>query len=249
MMYSSGFVVCIVCNGRVLEESKDGIVRIPFGAEYSIRLRNKNNRRAVAFLQVDDENAGGNGIIIDYPGNYRGRPSYVDVKGPIGTEKNFKFVSSQSGETVDAGKNNKVDGSNGVIRVEFKLEKPTPPPTTYWRSDNYERDLSFDLRGHLLGFGSSETRRLNATEPTCSIPLDKLQEGCTVEGGYSGQKWQTEYLDIESGIGVVIQLKLMGYNTNSTNTKVSYCDNCGQKVNKRSRFCSNCGSKLKNYVR
>jgi len=54
MVYSKKFVAVIKCNGKILREtSKDNDVILPFGAEYSILLKNLDHRRAVAEVSID----------------------------------------------------------------------------------------------------------------------------------------------------------------------------------------------------
>lgn len=54
MVYSKKFVVVIKCNGKILREvNNENEVILPFGAEYSILLKNLDNRRAVAEISID----------------------------------------------------------------------------------------------------------------------------------------------------------------------------------------------------
>jgi len=61
MVYSNKFVMCVLHHGHPLKELANGMVSLPFGAEYALRLRNKNNRRAVVKLFIDGENVSGGG--------------------------------------------------------------------------------------------------------------------------------------------------------------------------------------------
>ncbi len=45
MMYKQNFVVVVKCNGKILREQDSDVVYLPFGAEYSILLKNKDSRR------------------------------------------------------------------------------------------------------------------------------------------------------------------------------------------------------------
>jgi hypothetical protein len=68
MMHSNDFVVAILHNGNFVEESKGGVVALPFGAEYAIRLRNKKHCRAVAQVFIDEENVSKGGIVVPAQG-------------------------------------------------------------------------------------------------------------------------------------------------------------------------------------
>ncbi len=239
-MYSKGFVIAIVCQGKISQESKDGIVAIPFMSEYAIRLRNKNNRRAVAFVRVDDEPVGN--IVVN-------ANSFVDLECPVDTRKNFKFVSADSGEAVDFGKNNKTDGSNGVIRVEWKLEREYQPPiyTQHFNSGN--RPRNWHAGEHFnKGIVGGQMRSAVPTSAGLGFMDDAAprSEGCTVEGRNSSQSFRNTHVDLEAGEGVIIQLVLKGF---QQETKVYTCHNRGcpkhtEEFNIQDHFCNKCGNRL-----
>lgn len=128
MMYSNHFVMCVLVNGKPLKERADGIVTIPLGAEYTIRFKNKNSRRAMVNFTIDGENASGNGYVI-------GGHQDVEIKRFADRDQMFKFVHLESDEAQLDGKNGpNHDGSKGVIEAKFYLEKayvPPPAPPTY----------------------------------------------------------------------------------------------------------------------
>lgn len=126
-VYSAGFVVNVIVDGKMQEVSKDGIISVKFGSEYVIRLQNKNNRRAVAKVFIDNINQCGAGVVIP-------AYSYADLERPLDKEFKFKFVSTESGQAADAGKSKNYNGEKGVLRFEFRLEKeykPYIPPYQY----------------------------------------------------------------------------------------------------------------------
>ena len=55
MMYESKLAAAVKVKGRVLREFKD-TVKIPFGSEYSILLKNLNTARALINVFIDGEN-------------------------------------------------------------------------------------------------------------------------------------------------------------------------------------------------
>jgi hypothetical protein len=262
-VYSNGFVVSIVVNGRVFEIAKDDTVAVPFGSEYSIRLRNKNNRRAVAKVFVDDQNVSQDGIVVNAYG-------FVDLERPTTTRTKFKFVSQESGEAAAAGKSDNEDRSNGVIRVEWRLERecrplirPMVPTNSPWRFakggpsgqsfgefENKTCDVPRGLVGGCvrggdeLGFDSDETPRA-----TFGAKGSPLQEGCTVEGGYSAQNFTEVHVDLEQGDPTVITLVLRGFHQETSRPLVKskglHCENCGALAKKpTAKFCYNCGNRL-----
>lgn len=121
MAYSSRFVACVLVDGKPQRELGDGTVLLDFGTEYTIRLRNKNPRRAVAHILIDGEDVSGGGYVIP-------ASDYVDIKRHYDKPVGFKFVDVESADAVEFGKNGpNHDRTKGVIEVRFHLEKEAPP--------------------------------------------------------------------------------------------------------------------------
>jgi hypothetical protein len=231
-MYSNNFVVAIVYNNEFMDDT-NGVVALPFGAEYKIRLRNKNNRRAVAKVFIDGENVTEDGIVV--PAN-----DYVDLERSTVKAVKFKFVSSKSGEAIEQGKNNKTDESNGLIKTEWKLEREyRPAPSVLYR--RHLQDQIYGEREYTKG-DVSHGESLCSFAPT---PSRSLQEGCTVEGGYSSQSFRTTHINLDDHPATIITLKLRGYSNNVVELEQLYCGNCGTKIGKKYHFCVKCGNKLK----
>lgn len=244
-MYSNNFVVCIMHNGEALTNSKAGVVALPFGAEYKIRLRNKNNRRAGAQVFLDGEEVTDGFVIIS-------ANDYTDLDCHVLSRKRLKFVSADSGEATDAGKDNKDDDSNGVVKVVWRLEKEyqLPPPIQYiphW----YNSMWQWYSYPPVYGIGSAEEKTSGGiVTPNCqaSNTCDfegvsnnyKLQEGCTVEGSVSNQNFRTVYLELEV-TSTIIQLILKGF---VNKPKQGKCDRCKHQNSKKAKFCSFCGNPL-----
>lgn len=102
---------------------------------------------------------------------------------------------------------------------------------------------------------SSLLERLPLAEPTVApaTPDRKLEEGCTVDGGITGQSFRLEDFDAEEDF-VSMKLVLRGFKPEAgdkvavTSTKPKeeqYCTNCGQKkARKADHFCGKCGHKF-----
>jgi hypothetical protein len=123
-MYNNDFVLAIKLNNQklFLEERKDHSIAVPFGAEYSLRLKNKNSRRALVKIFIDGENVSGNGYIVD-------RQSHIDIKRFAEVEKAFKVAALDSSDAIENGKNGPNDDrGKGVIEAHFYLEKERPVP-------------------------------------------------------------------------------------------------------------------------
>ena len=141
-----------------MKELANGSVPIPFG-EYTIRLRNKHNRRAVCKVSIDGENISGEGFII-------GANSFIDIERPIDVDRKFKFVSLDSEDAYNHGKNGpNHDKIKGVISADFSLERekqylnisvpivtktpyrPDPYNYLYWYHRNQPIGCSLSGRG------------------------------------------------------------------------------------------------------
>jgi len=119
-MYSNRFVISVLVNGQVQKEFANGEVHLPFGTEYSIRFRNKNDRRAVVKLFIDGEKMCRGGFVI--PGN-----SYRDIECSSQTLRKFKFVDLQSTEAQDHGKDQtNAEKRMGLVEAHWYLEKEQP---------------------------------------------------------------------------------------------------------------------------
>ena len=117
MVYSNKFIVCVLVNGIPSEERANGTVILPFGTEYVLRFRNKHNRRAVVNFSIDGENVSGKGYVV--PAN-----GFVDIKRHADVDRAFKFVSLDSADAIDQGKNGpNPDKIKGTIEASFYLEK------------------------------------------------------------------------------------------------------------------------------
>lgn len=121
MMYSNGFVVCIRDEkGRVLRESRDREVFIPFYSHYSIRLKNNNNRRATAKIYIDGTDAMGDHSLILKPHETVDLERFM-IDGDLSKGRKFKFVPLSDGRVQDP-----TSEENGIIEVRFTLEKEMP---------------------------------------------------------------------------------------------------------------------------
>jgi hypothetical protein len=246
MMYSQNFVVAVLHNGHFVDETKDGVVALPFGAEYTLRLRNRNNRRAVASVTIDDEHMGD--IVVS-------AHHFVDLEtSAVHPGRKFLFASSDSEAAIDAGKNNRTDRSNGVVRVEWKLEKEHHfrlAPLTQFRSRSYTQPPTYGEEKTCGGMQcNNSTKGLDTGQQLAGgyeASPRGLSEGCTVEGSYSSQGFHEIHMDLESGPGVVIQIVLRGY-SDKYNVAGRFCANCGEKVSKQAKYCNNCGMFLQKEV-
>lgn len=115
-MHRNNFVVSIKCKGSFIRE-EDGKAVVPFGAEYSIYMKNLDSRDAlIRDITVDGKSAlGGTRLII------RGK-SHIELNGFIRSgivDRAFKFVTVESAE----GKGASTSPHNGEVSVTFSFTK------------------------------------------------------------------------------------------------------------------------------
>ena len=204
-MYSNDFVVCVCKDGKAVDEDRGGVVRLPFGQEYTIYLKNKHSRRAVADISIDGEHMGE--FVV-------GAHSSVYIKRPADRDAAFRFVSATSDAAKKEGKSE--DDASGVITVKWSLEKvryirheyvPTSTPIPWKSPSPYGRSI---LRSTEFYSQSFNTDAQPAACFNCCSDFDgevktsggiQLPEvsnvGVTVDGGRTNQSFYEVNIDIE----------------------------------------------------
>lgn len=133
MAFQNGFAASLIINGkpqRELNESGDRTVRIPFGSEYAIRVKNKSNVRAYVSIDIDGTDVMG-GKLLMRPGQTIDVERFV-VDGDLLKGKRFKFVSAGHSDVQDP-----TSFENGLIRVKIEQEYvPWTYTTTYFNTND-----------------------------------------------------------------------------------------------------------------
>lgn len=119
-MHSNKLVVAIKNKGRVLREFKDQI-RIPFGSEYSIYIKNLNSVRALVKIEIDGKDIGGGQRFVVQP-NSECEIERSLANGNMNEGNRFKFIERTAGVEQARG----IGAEDGLIRVEFQFEKVYP---------------------------------------------------------------------------------------------------------------------------
>lgn len=264
-----GFVASIAVNGKILREIRDretGVdnVYIPFGSEYSIRLKNLDHRRAVVSITIDGEDVLGCSQLV-LNGN-----ETMDLKGRLDRGGDtaryaFKFI-----EKTSRIKNYRGDRQDdGIIRIQVQFEAPIPvqripiliprplepkidpwtnpnPWTPTWCGAQPPRGIcGQSISGSEIGECS------NSILHGQSITNKIVGDGITVDGSDVDQRFDKTYVGQLDTDTLVIILKLLG--KTSKNIKVTraltsrskpVCKMCGTANQSRSRFCIHCGSRI-----
>ena len=250
MMYRNNFVVVIKNKGKVLRESNSGVVRLPFGSDYSILLKNKDSRKAVADVEIDGEDVA-TGIIVD--GN-----SSVELKGALnGLKVRNKFRFIKKTREISRFRGDRPD--DGLVRVEYRFEQrdyvytPIKPLKKKTRREWTEVDWTFTTNDTSeVRYGSS----LNSP-----VSCNYCDSGITVPGAETDQNFEyghTRTLEAQSHV-IVIHLKGTVLRKTATGKRKKVrkvkkavtvssrvqCQTCGRKYKSYAKFCSNCGTYLK----
>jgi len=118
MMYCDKFVVCVKVNGKILREQKD-IIKLPFGTEYSILLKNLNTQRAKVSVYVDGSDVLSCKSLIIGPHEETILEGFLSVDNIV--KHKFKFIEKT--EQISDYRGDKAE--DGLIRVEYAFEKDT----------------------------------------------------------------------------------------------------------------------------
>lgn len=118
MTFKDNFVAEVKCNGRILRVI-DGIVYLPFGSEYSILLKNLDSRKASIRVHIDGGDVlNGQSLLLE-------PNTETELTGELrgnAVRNRFKFIEKT--EQISNHRGDRID--DGMIRIEFAYEKPTP---------------------------------------------------------------------------------------------------------------------------
>lgn len=262
MTYKDHFVVEVKCKGQILRV-QDDIVRLPFGSEYSIYLKNLNSRRASVNVSIDGEDVlDGKSLVLN--GN-----STTELEGFLkgnNARNRFKFINKT--KEIQDHRGDKID--DGILRVEFAFEKPkirkriiykeyTSP--FHWNYDNWFVGNSCDnnLRKGIVSneiYCSGDVSFASGSSPMCCNSLGSVSEplsdeGITVKGSECNQQFHYVTMgDLEQSNVIIIRLKGITETTGqlvqqpiTVKTKLT-CSSCGKVSKSSAKFCSNCGTFL-----
>lgn len=117
MTFKNNLVACIKANNKVLREH-DNTVRIPFGSEYIILIKNLNSVRCRIKVSIDGTDISNNNWFIIQPN------SSMELKrsnraGNLTKGNKFKFI-----ERTERIENTRgIEAEDGLIRIEYQFEK------------------------------------------------------------------------------------------------------------------------------
>jgi len=274
MVYHSQFIAVIKSNKKILRELSDNTIKLPFNTEYSIIFKNLNSRDALIKISIDGENVLDNSEIIIRANSSGSLEGFL--KGNQVTNK-FKFI-----QKTDQIINHRGDGiDDGIIRIEYRYAKikPVPIQTTNWTyssesvfhppgcmcpicNPQYQQKQVFPFVGPLTTgdyphttnniYLSSSVNPIIIAENFSSNYNVRSDEGITVKGSESDQKFINSFIDEVEEQSHVIIIYLKGYDEKTkqlvqqpevVKRKIS-CPTCGTRNKYRNKFCLICGTAL-----
>jgi hypothetical protein len=236
-MYNQKLVASLKANGKILREFKD-TVYCPFGAEYSILLKNLNTVRAVVHVYIDGENMIPDGLVLN-------AGQEVDLErsiknGNLNEGNRFKFIERTGAVEQHRG----VKLEDGLIRIEYQFEIPRPiinitNAYDHFRytgiKDAYNTNPSYNINGMLRSVDWSKNGEVTAQAASVAVNnycaqnnisasigeihdgmatmdsyVPKNETGITVPGSRSEQKFQTTTMGALDPQKHSIVLKILG---------------------------------------
>jgi hypothetical protein len=259
MTFKENFIAVVKHKGKILRE-RSGSVRLPFGSEYSILLKNLETVNAVAEITVDGKDVlEGNGIIV-------APNTSTELKGFMGkgiTVRNkFRFI-----EKTDDIRNFRGDRpDDGIIRIKFRFEKREEP--TWYVVDPIKPTFPIrPLGGFTKCSSSSAYYSSDNMSSTVGASASMVNEdGITVKGSKTRQRFNYSSTGTLEDRSHVIVIRLMGSVRHvvpiplknatlisdrskkvnepvTTRTKIQ-CSSCGRRWNSRYKFCPSCSTFL-----
>lgn len=262
MMYNNKMVVAVKANGKILREFKD-IVRIPFGSEYSLLIKNLHNVRAQVSVEIDGQDVLDGRALVANPNSEVELTRFVN---DLHSGNALKFIERTAG--IEQHRGIKLD--DGIIRVSWKYELPNQvdyliSKHSYLRSRRVNfsaNNISGDMgnigpsgpQGYYSGnvmycADPSNTQFLGNAEPMHDA-MAACDIGITVPGSINNQKFSVVSSFRTEAEEHVMVIRLSGYVDGqevvqpiTVKTKPT-CISCGRVNKATSKFCSECGTAL-----
>jgi len=243
MGYSNGFIASVILKNTPLREFNyrgKRTVKVPFGSEYIIRLKNKTRDPALVEVSIDGTDVLNGSQIVLKAGETMDLERFVDdnSKG-----KKFKYISLEagaaSGEIDDPFRE-----ENGLVRIKFHKALHIPKPTVTLTSpmsypfcgavinhDYYVKGGPSVLRNNVTYssniLGAAVNTAVDSSRSISSNSLGSLFEGvatascgmseelpqdkgATVEGSESKQSFSTTSEYYKLGLATTVDIYLVG---------------------------------------
>jgi hypothetical protein len=279
MMYHNKVAAAIKVNGKVLREQGD-LVTLPFGSEYSVLVKNLNSVRIQIKVSVDGtDTTEGTWLVIQPNSSVELERFIKNGNWDSGNKFKFiertKGIEDHRGIKVDDGlvrieyQTEQVEVVESITRKQYYDEyipiphwpPPCPPRWPYRWNGTLTKSSAPSasssvrrVRSQSRGSGQSVTSHSvgqftsSNTMPSYNSALN--EEGITVPGGISHQKFYAADYFKTTGHSEVLVLKLRGQVAGKIVVKAvtvkhkPSCQTCGKTNKAVNRCCSNCGTLL-----
>jgi len=279
MVYRSGFCANIKVDGKIIDD-ENGTVALPFGKEYAIRVKNKNTRDGVAQIYIDGRNVTEKGDLIVHSGDIVEIERYVENlnNGRKFKFVSLDDVNSSERDNPKNGiieirfRLTKEPVERIIYHHPIVEHYYYPRKIIHWNEYPYydppwtPNNWGTITKGTIDGITTTETGNINAfycsnsSSTTLNNPSISCSNSCsnvsdvfdgkTVEGSYSGQRFNYSFIGTLEEKETIIRLKIVGYDEKGLNemtrkaTGGKYCGQCGKMIAGDSKFCDECGVRL-----
>lgn len=244
-MHKENLVLSVIVDGKISRENS-GQVYLPYGTEYSLRLKNLDaSRRVIVKVNIDGNSATESSIVI-------GANSTLDLQGFLkgnSVKNSFKFI-----ELTDRIRDHKGDRPDwGIISVSFQFEEPYRPQYTPRPPFNPVPSYPYDYPDGWKKLGRSEGRltRSYAINNIGDIRFNSTvsSQGLTVPGTPIRQDFVSASVNA-LGPTYTISLQLLGQTPQAQPIRAvrtarrASCPTCGTKQRGNAKYCSECSTCL-----
>ena len=240
-MYKSNLAVAVKVNGQVLREFGDS-VKIPFGSEYSLFVKNMEAVRAVVNITIDGQQVVKGGLVV-LPGESVDLERWV--KTDLAHGNRFKFIARTDSIEQHRG----IGAEDGLIRFEWQFEQKLDCSVRDlpWVASGAPQSPNFDMG--ILTCTSGIHPTYDGAQLQAS-GLNAQQPGITVPGSHSDQRFQeSSWFPVRAERHALV-LRLLGFDgqepvVNPVTVKMKpRCVTCGRNNRATSKFCTECGTAL-----
>lgn len=253
-MFRNNMVVSLKSGENFFAENHDEI-RIPFGTEYSLYMKNQNDTDALVSITIDGKDVlSGNKIILR-------SKSILDLEGFLdsGSVRNkFKFIE----RTKEIESHLGVKPDDGIVSITFDYEKRKPnyqpcvvyypqwiyTPYTITTTNLGSTPMPSPLWGKTISGGGSWYTTDYTNQVYSTYTSQNINEnGITVRGDDAFQSFGYGWLGEMENSPTTISFRLLGFNDGESKVYTKdrvRCSSCGRTSKISNKFCPNCGTKL-----
>lgn len=263
-MYKNHLVLAVKHAGKILREFGDE-VRIPFGSEYSLLIKNLNTVRASVSILIDGEDVLDGRQLVVNPGEDLELERFIR-NGNLTKGNRFKFIERTAAVETHRG----IRAADGLVQVTFQFERQAykyPAPLLPWPAPGGlypERpDVWYGPVGGYSSMPKGVLRSAGAPPEVDGVSSFSAQAvaqnaapGITVPGAASEQKFHavgpllleqdkhTMVLKLAGEVLAQDEAGVVEVSKPVTIKEKPKCSTCGKKSPPKAKFCAECGAGL-----